>query len=161
MTLKDELLRNLDDKYKHFLDTVDGLDEAHLSEVWLGEWSIREIAAHLSGWHREIGAGLSMARGERPFPEGTSFGDVHNWNEKFASTAQGIMASDVLRELKSPMPTLCTRHHLFPMPGTSRARQHTGLSTEQGAIITGNMPNRSARGDPHRDFRAHAQSSLK
>jgi hypothetical protein len=101
MTPKEELLNNLDHEYKTFLDTVEGLDEAHLIEVWLGEWSIREIVAHLSGWHREIGAGLErMARGERPFPEGTNFDDVDNWNEKFASATRGMMASDVLRELE-------------------------------------------------------------
>jgi hypothetical protein len=101
MTPKEELLRNLDYEYKTFLDTVDGLDEAHLIEVWLGEWSVREIAAHLSGWHREIGAGLErMARGERPFPEGTTFNDVDDWNEKFASAARAMMASDMLRELE-------------------------------------------------------------
>ena len=55
MTPKEEFLRNPDDEHKTFLDTEDGLDEAHLTEVWLGTRSIREIAAHLSNWHRKTG----------------------------------------------------------------------------------------------------------
>jgi hypothetical protein len=101
MTPKEELLNNLDDEYKKFLDAIKGLDESHLIEVWFGDWSIREIAAHLMGWHRELGAGLDrMARGERPFPEEASFDNIDNWNEKFASAARGVTASDVLRDLE-------------------------------------------------------------
>ena len=101
MTQKEELLRNLDREYRTFLQTVEGIDESGLTEVWLGTWSIREIVAHLSGWHREIGAGLErMARGERPFPEGINFDEVDNWNAKFASAVQGMRAADVLRELE-------------------------------------------------------------
>ena len=60
---------------------------------------MREIVAHLAGWHREFGTGLErMARGERPTPEGVDWSDVQHWNDVFAAGAQGKDKAHVLQE---------------------------------------------------------------
>ena len=100
MTTKDELLTQAAREYKAFYEALQGLTEDQLTEVWLGTWSIRDIAAHISGWHREMTPALErMARGERPFPEGASYDDVDVWNEKFAGAKRTWAVADVLLEL--------------------------------------------------------------
>ena len=100
MTTKDELLTQAAREYKAFYEALQGLTEDQLTEVWLGTWSIRDIAAHISGWHREMTPALErMARGERPFPEGASYDDVDGWNARFAAAKRTWAVADVLLEL--------------------------------------------------------------
>ena len=40
MSPKDELLNRAAQEYKAFYQALDGLNEADLTEVWLGPWSI-------------------------------------------------------------------------------------------------------------------------
>jgi hypothetical protein len=99
MSAKDDLLTQAAREYKAFHEAVQGLNEAHMTEVWLGTWSIKDIVAHISGWHREIGPALErIARGERPVPEGVSYDDVDAWNAKFAAATQGAEVALVLLE---------------------------------------------------------------
>ena len=97
---KDELLKEAAREYKAFHEALQGLNEEDMTELWFGTWSIRDIVAHISGWHREIGKALErIARGERPMPEGVSYDDVDAWNEKFAAAKRGEAVADVLLEL--------------------------------------------------------------
>lgn len=97
---KNELLDAAAGAYRAFQDALKGLDEAHLTEVWFGTWSIKDIAAHISGWHRELGPALErLARGERPIPEGVSYADVDGWNARFAAARKSDAVADVLLEL--------------------------------------------------------------
>ena len=73
MTAKDELLNRAAREYNAFEAAIHGLNEDHLTEVWFGSWSIRDIVAHVSGWHREMGPAIErLARGEKPLPEGVA-----------------------------------------------------------------------------------------
>ena len=100
MSAKDELLKSAEEEFRAFKAALRDLDEARLTEVWLGAWSIKDIVAHISGWHRELGPALErMARGERPIPVGTSYEDVDAWNSKFAGAKKDSPVSEVLREL--------------------------------------------------------------
>src|SRR6266446_1298884 len=68
---KDELLNQAARDYKALQETLTGLNEAQMTEVWLGTWSVKDIVAHISGWHREMGPALErLARGEKPVPVG-------------------------------------------------------------------------------------------
>ena len=73
MSTKQELLNSAAREYKAFHETIQGLNEEQMTEVWLGTWSVRDIVAHMSGWHRELGPALErLARGERPVPGSTA-----------------------------------------------------------------------------------------
>jgi hypothetical protein len=98
---KKQALEDLDEAYKDFLQTVDGLGEERFQEKWLGgRWGVREIVAHLAGWHRELRTGLErMYRGERTTPEGVDWSDVEGWNRSFAEAAAGKGKGEMLREL--------------------------------------------------------------
>jgi hypothetical protein len=83
-----------------FHEAVRGLNEAQMSEVWLGTWSIREIVGHMSGWHQEMAPALQrLARGERPFSEGVSYDDVDAWNARFAAAVRDRSGAQVLLDL--------------------------------------------------------------
>lgn len=96
-TTKDELLGEAAREYK----ALRGLNETQMTEVWLGTWSVRDIVAHITGWHQEMGPALErLARGERPIPEGVSYDDnVDAWNERFAAARRSTAVADVLLEL--------------------------------------------------------------
>ncbi len=97
---KQELLTRAAREYTALHEALQGLNEAQMSEVWLGGWSVREIVAHLSGWHREMAPALErLARGEKPLPGGASYQDVDAWNARFAAAARGVPAADLLLEL--------------------------------------------------------------
>src|SRR2546425_6376567 len=96
---KDELLNQAAREYKAFHETLTGLNEAQMSEVWLGTWSIKDIVAHISGWHREMGPALErLARGEKPVAPGVSYDDIDAWNAKFAAAKKKASVADVLLE---------------------------------------------------------------
>ena len=100
MTPKQELLDAAVREYRAFHEAVKGLNEEHLTEVWLGSWSIKDIVAHIVGWHRELAPALErMARGERPILEGKHYEDVDPWNARFTATARGTEVADLLLQL--------------------------------------------------------------
>ncbi len=97
---KQELLNVAAREYKAFYDALQGLNEEHMTEVWLGTWSLKEIVGHISGWQREMIPALErIARGERPVLEGVSYDDVDGWNAQFAAAVRDMEIADVLLEL--------------------------------------------------------------
>jgi hypothetical protein len=101
VSTKEELLNSAAREYRAFHETIQGLNEEQMTEVWLGTWSVRDIVAHMSGWHRELGPALErLARGERPVPDGQNYEtEVDAWNEKFAASKRNTPVADVLLEL--------------------------------------------------------------
>ena len=100
-TTKHELLAAAEHEYTSLQAALEGLDERRFIEVWLGVWSVKDMVAHISGWHREMAPALErMARGERPVPEGVSYDDVDGWNAKFTAAKMTVPLGDVLRELE-------------------------------------------------------------
>jgi hypothetical protein len=100
VTAKDELLNQAVREYNAFEAAIHGLNEVQLTEVWLGTWSIREIVAHMSGWHREMGPALGrIARGAKPLLDGVSYDEVEAWNARFVAAKQAWPLDEVLLEL--------------------------------------------------------------
>src|SRR5262245_356993 len=100
MSEKTTLLSEAETELTLFKRAIAGLDETKMREVWLGTWSVRDIVAHISGWHRELGPALErLARGERPVPEGVSYDDVDAWNGRFADAKKAGATLDVLADL--------------------------------------------------------------
>ena len=100
MSAKEDLLNEAAREYRAFHDAVQGLNEDHMTEVWLGTWSVRDIIAHIAGWQREMAPALErLARGERPIPDGVKYDDVDTWNARFAAAKRDHTVADVLLEL--------------------------------------------------------------
>jgi hypothetical protein len=95
-----EILTDADAAYAELRAAIDGIPEARMTERWLGTWGAREIAIHISGWHREMIPALArIARGEPPYPEGVSYDDYDAWNARFVEAKHGVKVGDVLAEL--------------------------------------------------------------
>ncbi len=98
---KTELLSVAEHEYTLLQEALEGLDERQFLEVWLGVWSVKDIVAHISAWHRELAPALErLARGERPIPEGLSYEDVDAWNAKFVAAKKAATLREVLGELE-------------------------------------------------------------
>jgi hypothetical protein len=100
MSEKTTLLSGAESEFTAFKRALAGLTEAQMREVWLGTWSARDIVAHISGWHRELGPALRrLQKGERPIPEGVSYEDVDAWNARFALARKSADTANILKEL--------------------------------------------------------------
>lgn len=54
LTVKQQLLSELDAAFAELMAAVNGLSEAEMDRVWLGDWSLRDILAHIGGWQRQL-----------------------------------------------------------------------------------------------------------
>lgn len=98
---RDTLIEGLNGGFETLLASVEGLTDEQMSRKWFGDWGVREILAHVSGWHREMAVAFErIARGERPVSEDGDYSDADAWNAKFAASAAGRTATEVLDDLK-------------------------------------------------------------
>jgi hypothetical protein len=89
MSSKQEALAALDDGYQKFRAGIADLPAEAFGEIWLGEWNLSQVLAHMTGWYGEMtGAIQRVSRGERPTPEGVDYSDSNAWNAKFAPRAK-------------------------------------------------------------------------
>jgi len=97
MSDKTATLNTLHEEYRNFHEAFTGLDEEQLSRIWFGQWSVKDIIAHVAGWEREMTVALQrMALGERPTPDGVDYSDSDAWNAKFASIARAVDARTLI-----------------------------------------------------------------
>jgi uncharacterized protein (TIGR03083 family) len=99
---RDDILKTLDTEFDALLKAVDGLGDEQMTTLWFGDWGVRDILAHVAGWHREMaGAFERIARGERPVPEGVDYSDSAPINARFAAAQRDIASADMVKELKA------------------------------------------------------------
>lgn len=102
MGTRDQLLAQLNDDFQELLATVEDLSDDQMTGAWFGQWGVREIMAHIAGWHREMEQALErIAQGERPVPEGVDYNNADSWNAKFSRQAAGKSGAEVLEDLKA------------------------------------------------------------
>ena len=99
MAYKDDLLKRLDDSHAAFRELIMGLSDEQMTRVWLGDWCVRDILAHIAGWHREMTGALErLARGERPTPEGVDYADPDPWNARFAAAMRSLSPAQMVTD---------------------------------------------------------------
>jgi uncharacterized protein (TIGR03083 family) len=87
--------------FQELLAAIEGLDERAMTRTFYGSWSVKDVLAHLAGWHHTMaGAMERMARGERPAPEGVDYSDADAWNAKFAAAMAPQSPSTVIADLR-------------------------------------------------------------
>lgn len=102
MGLKQDLVRQADQELAALRAAIAGLEERQLTRTWLGAWSVRDVLAHMTGWHGEMIPVLDrLARGEKPIPDGVSYENADAWNARFVETRRTRSAGDVLTELEA------------------------------------------------------------
>ena len=142
MSAKQDLLNEAAREYKAFHEAIQGLNEAHMTEVWLGTWSVKDIVAHISGWHREMGPALErLARGERPVPAGVSYDDFDAWNATFTAAKRAEPVADVLLDLDKS-------HEDF---------MHAAAQVPEDRFVSGKTAWKIVDGNSAHHYREHAQ----
>jgi len=97
---RDEILQTLNEEFDKLLKSVEGLDDGQMTKVWFGDWGVRDILAHVAGWHWEMTAAFDrIARGERPVPEGTDYNDADAWNGRFSGDKHDTDPDEVVEDL--------------------------------------------------------------
>jgi len=97
MSDKAKLLQEADQAFTELHQAVDGLGDEQMRRVWLGTWGVREIIAHIAGWHREMMPAFErVARGEAPYAQGT-YDDFDRWNARFVDARKDVETDDLLR----------------------------------------------------------------
>lgn len=98
---KQATIKQVRDGFGELLAAVQGLDERAMSKVFYGDWAVKDILAHISGWQHEMTRSMErMARGERPTPEGVDYSDADAWNASFALAMKPQNASTVVADLQ-------------------------------------------------------------
>jgi hypothetical protein len=99
---RDDLIAQVNDSFQDLVAAVQDLTDDQMTKVWFGEWGIRDVLAHVAGWHWEMSKALErIARGERPVPEGVSYDDADTWNAKFAGRASAKAGGEVMEDLRA------------------------------------------------------------
>ena len=127
MGAKQELLEKAEQEYDGLKAAIKGLDEAQMSQVWLGTWGVREILAHMTGWHREMIPALErLGRGEAPYPDG-AYDDFDSWNTRFVEARKGRAAVDILREVDASHRELLSTTSRMPDEHFGEGKPASGL----------------------------------
>jgi hypothetical protein len=127
MGAKQELLEKAEQEYDGLKAAIKGLDEAQMSQVWLGSWGVREILAHITGWHREMIPALErLGRGEAPYPDG-AYDDFDSWNTRFVEARKGRAAVDILREVDASHRELLSTTSRMPDEHFGEGKPASGL----------------------------------
>ena len=130
MGAKQALLEKAEQEYDGLKAAIKGLDEAHMSQVWLGTWGVREILAHVTGWHREMIPALDrVGRGEAPYPDG-AYDDFNDWNARFVEARRGRTSTDLLREVEAS-------HREFLDAASRLSEDHFGEGQPASGLVDG------------------------
>jgi len=86
---KANTIAELEQGYVEFRDLLVNLPAEAYREVFLGEWNLNKLLAHMAGWYREMAEAIErVGRGERPAPEGVDYSDSDSWNARFAQLSK-------------------------------------------------------------------------
>jgi len=99
---RDQLLDKVDAGFDDLMASVSGLTDKQMTQTWFGDWGVRDILAHVAGWHWEMaGAFDRIARGERPVPEGVDYNDADKWNARFSEAKRTASPLQVIDDVKA------------------------------------------------------------
>ncbi len=98
---KQTMIQQVESGFAELLAAIQGLDERAMSKRFYGEWGVKDVLAHISGWHTLMAASMErMARGEKPTPEGADYSDADAWNARFAAAMTAQSAETIVADLR-------------------------------------------------------------
>ncbi|HEY7677034.1 MAG TPA: maleylpyruvate isomerase N-terminal domain-containing protein [Candidatus Methylomirabilis sp.] len=126
------LVAELDAAFAELKATVAGLDDAARGVVMQGRWTVKDILAHIAGWHREMTPALErLARGEKAIPDGANYNDFDAWNARFVEARRGMTPAQVEAELHESFAAF--RAALLAVPEARRQPGRTAGKIAQDA----------------------------
>jgi len=99
-TDKQRLLRRLDTAWAALKESYAGLSDPRLTEPGVtGDWSVKDILAHVTTWEREALTHLPLIlAGGRP-PRYVRYGGIDAFNAKMTDEKRGLSLAEVLQQL--------------------------------------------------------------
>lgn len=98
---RQQLLRQMDKAWAALRTSYTGLSDSQLLEPGVaGDWSVKDILAHVTTWEAEALKHLpSIAGGARPPRYSTTYGGIDAFNAWMTEQKRGLALADVLRQL--------------------------------------------------------------
>src|SRR5215471_17699971 len=98
---RERLLRQLDKAWLAFKESYAGLADSQLLEPGVtGEWSVRDILAHITTWEEEALKHLPLIlKGGRPPRYSIKYGGIDAFNALTTKQKAGLALSDVLNQM--------------------------------------------------------------
>jgi len=150
---RDDILKRLDAEFDSLLKSIDGLSDEQMTTVWFGEWGVRDILAHVAGWHWEMtGAFQRIAKGERPVPEGVDYNDADSWNARFSGDKREIDPDEVVEDLIASKGAFVAAARNCPKSASKKARPPSASSTPPASTTTVSTSRKSASGASARAY---------
>jgi hypothetical protein len=112
---KHQLIQKLEKGWMALKESYAGLSEAQLLEPGvMGEWSVKDILAHVTTWEEEALSYLPLIlSGGRP-PRYRQFGGIDAFNAKMAEQKRDLALPEVLRQLEATHRRLLDYLHSVP-----------------------------------------------
>jgi hypothetical protein len=127
MDARRQLLEQAEQEYAGLKTAIADLNEQDMRQVWLGHWSVRDILAHITGWHGEMLPALDrLQRGEAPYADG-AYDDTDSWNARFVATRRDRATDDLLREMDASHRTLLNAVSRLPETSFAEDQPAAGL----------------------------------
>lgn len=118
------VVAELDRAFAELKAAYAGLDDAAKTTVMQGTWSVKEILAHIAGWHQEMTPALErVAQGEKAVPAGTDYSDFDAWNARFVEAREAMVPTQVEADLDASFAAF--RRALFSVPAARRGPERT------------------------------------
>ena len=100
MTSRQRLLNRLDDAWVAFKDSCAGVADPQLTEAGVtGDWSVRDILAHVTTWEEEALKYLPLILESGRPPRYVKYGGIDAFNSAMTERKRGLSVSEVLRHL--------------------------------------------------------------
>ena len=98
---RQQLLKKLDKAWAAIKESYAGLPDAQLTQPGvMGDWSVKDILAHVTTWEEEALKYLPLILQEgRPPRYSTKYGGIDAFNAQMREQKRGLSLSDVLRQL--------------------------------------------------------------
>jgi hypothetical protein len=98
---KQHLLNKLDQAWVLFKKSYFGLSDAQMMEPGVtGDWSVKDILAHVSWWEEEALKHLPLIlQGGRPARYSIKYGGIDAFNAQMTELKRGLSLSEVLEQL--------------------------------------------------------------
>ncbi len=101
MADREKILAEMATARESFLAAVEGLSDAHMTRPVVGEWSVKDLLAHVACWEEVLLPDMRrLARGDAPALAAFDIKKVDEWNEKLMSLRRHFSLEQARRELE-------------------------------------------------------------
>jgi len=97
---KQRLVHRLDEAWVAFKDSYAGVSDSQLTEAGVtGDWSVRDILAHVTTWEEEALKYLPLILESGRPPRYVKYGGIDAFNARMTEEKRGLSLREVLRQL--------------------------------------------------------------